>query len=528
MRRQLALVLVVVVVVVALAARDVGAWFDRSNPNHRKHRRDAVRAEETTTQENAHVHPPEQCRAAPPGRCRPPAMPNGPNHVELAYVCHVTSLVEAPFNKIIVPAQGLQAHLSGTKPQHPQLIYRDQVPGAADVDLSALLGANYTRTIIDCDCSVHVRCVEPTPAPTPVQCPPPPITVSVALNEFAFVPNNIVVHVGDSVRFTWRQGLHTVSFVPNNHTCRHTKGDMRSGFPSYNGDYRPFPAATGATKAGVYDFMCEMACVYGMRGVITVLPQIDCATTTTTSNASRSSDDGGGGAVAPLATAPPVRCALDASTGYCVGECLPNYMCLQERRGAPCKCARATECAHGAPVMDRFNKFICQGACASSDDACTCDDTPRDDASTIEHRCACERVRACEETHYANGTASCGGTCPRGERCEFISFGGHHLCTCERVLTPSPTPVPTPVPTPKPTPEPTMACDQRCFFDFDSGFCMQYKCSKPNHACMLTSPRNCCCMPLPPTAPPTAVPTRAPPPTRPPQTLPPPTTLALQ
>ena len=107
---------------------------------------------------------------------------------------------------------------------------------------------------------------------------------------------------------------------------------MRSGFPSYNGDYRPFAAATGATTVGVFDFMCEMACLYGMRGVVTVLPQIECAGADA-SNASRS--DGGDDAVIVAATPPP-RCALDATSGYCVGECMPNYMCLQERRGAAC------------------------------------------------------------------------------------------------------------------------------------------------------------------------------------------------
>lgn len=118
----------------------------------------------------------------------------------------------------------------------------------------------------------------PTPAPTTTA---PPATVPPARNctvvpvlvgNAAFIPDNVVVMVGDTLRFTWAGvALHFVSSSHTSDACRpnggFSSGAAVAGPRTFDVPVMP---ATGFTHDGVFPFYCGVHCLLGMRGVVQV------------------------------------------------------------------------------------------------------------------------------------------------------------------------------------------------------------------------------------------------------------------
>lgn len=93
-----------------------------------------------------------------------------------------------------------------------------------------------------------------------------PVDVAVTGND-TFVPANITVKVGQTVRWTWTGGSHNVvSGTKSGDTC--TQDDkFTSGAPQAGGTFeRVFEVA------GSFPYYCEPHCASNMVGTVTVVP----------------------------------------------------------------------------------------------------------------------------------------------------------------------------------------------------------------------------------------------------------------
>ena len=89
---------------------------------------------------------------------------------------------------------------------------------------------------------------------------------------FAFVPDTLNVHVGDTVRWTWASSGHSVSSgdpcaidgqfcSPNNTNCQ--AGTLSNVGTVYEHTF---------SSAGAFSYFCAAHCSIGMIGVVNVAP----------------------------------------------------------------------------------------------------------------------------------------------------------------------------------------------------------------------------------------------------------------
>jgi plastocyanin len=110
--------------------------------------------------------------------------------------------------------------------------------------------------------------------------PPAHGTFDVTVEQgFAFVPDTLNIHVGDTVRWTWASSGHFVTSgdpctvdgqfcSPDNTSCK--AGTLSDAGTVYE---RAF------SQAGTYSYFCAAHCSIGMTGVITVAPYGDAGRT---------------------------------------------------------------------------------------------------------------------------------------------------------------------------------------------------------------------------------------------------------
>lgn len=91
----------------------------------------------------------------------------------------------------------------------------------------------------------------------------------VSVRDFAFDPSNVTVNPGDTVRWVWESGIHTVtSGTPCTHDGLYFDEDVTSGNPVVE-----FVIPEGV---GSIPYFCRPHCGVGMTGVITILePDVD-------------------------------------------------------------------------------------------------------------------------------------------------------------------------------------------------------------------------------------------------------------
>lgn len=98
------------------------------------------------------------------------------------------------------------------------------------------------------------------------------VTVGPINNFLRFVPDRVVITVGDTVRWTWASSEHSVTSgtpcAADGQFCSPDDMNCDAGILSDVG----FVYEHTFTQTGSYSYFCALHCVVGMTGVITVLP----------------------------------------------------------------------------------------------------------------------------------------------------------------------------------------------------------------------------------------------------------------
>jgi plastocyanin len=111
----------------------------------------------------------------------------------------------------------------------------------------------------------------PRPLPTPAE-PPPPEAFDVTVEDFAFVPSTLYIHVHDVVTWTWVSNGHSVTnginCMANGLFCSPGNVNCSQGILSNSGTVYELTFS----QPGTYYYFCAAHCAMGMTGVINVAP----------------------------------------------------------------------------------------------------------------------------------------------------------------------------------------------------------------------------------------------------------------
>ncbi len=102
------------------------------------------------------------------------------------------------------------------------------------------------------------------------------VDVQVGANMFSFAPQQVTIHVGDTVRWTWVSDVHTVT----SGTVSGVTGAADGKFCSPNDQNCAIPIASNTgfvyqhtfAEAGTYPYFCTFHVTAGMTGVVVVTP----------------------------------------------------------------------------------------------------------------------------------------------------------------------------------------------------------------------------------------------------------------
>ena len=96
--------------------------------------------------------------------------------------------------------------------------------------------------------------------------------MQVGVNMFSYSPQQVTIHVGDTVRWTWKSDVHTVTSgaggVADGKFCSPNDANCKT----------PVASNTGAvyqhtfTQAGTYPYFCAFHFSKGMTGTVVVTP----------------------------------------------------------------------------------------------------------------------------------------------------------------------------------------------------------------------------------------------------------------
>jgi plastocyanin len=96
------------------------------------------------------------------------------------------------------------------------------------------------------------------------------VTVGPLENEFTFMPDSVIISVGDTVRWTWASDFHSVtsgtSCTADGQFCSPSNTNCDAGALNNTG----FVYEYTFTQPGTYQYFCALHCFAGMTGVVNV------------------------------------------------------------------------------------------------------------------------------------------------------------------------------------------------------------------------------------------------------------------
>ena len=129
--------------------------------------------------------------------------------------------------------------------------------------------------------------------------------VAVGQGGFVFVPDTVNISVGDTVRWTWATGGHSVTSgdpcTVNGQFCSPNNMNCAAGALSNTGFVYEFTFA----QAGSFSYFCFAHCAFGMTGVVNVSAASPTPTPTATATATATATPTGTPIATPSATATP-------------------------------------------------------------------------------------------------------------------------------------------------------------------------------------------------------------------------------